>query len=136
MHDILYKYFYVGYSSLELPRCLCDKEHACQCRRGETRDQSLNWEGPLEKEMATHSSILAWKIPWTEEPGGLQSLRTCTCVHTHTHTCSHSSQDFSHIILSLGVFRNFWLNAGHFICLFFFSPETLFCFKNFNPTKK
>ena len=31
------------------------------------------WEGPLEKEMATHSSILAWKIPWTEEPGGLQS---------------------------------------------------------------
>ena len=31
------------------------------------------WEDPLEKEMATHSSILAWKIPWTEEPGGLQS---------------------------------------------------------------
>ena len=32
------------------------------------------WEDPLEKEMATHSSILAWKIPWTEEPGGLQSM--------------------------------------------------------------
>ena len=32
------------------------------------------WENALEKEMATHSSILAWKIPWTEEPGGLQSL--------------------------------------------------------------
>ena len=35
----------------------------------------LGWEEPLEKEMATHSSILAWKIPWTEEPGGLQSMR-------------------------------------------------------------
>ena len=39
----------------------------------ETRVQSLGWEDPLEKEMATHSSILAWKIPWIEEPGGLQS---------------------------------------------------------------
>ena len=36
--------------------------------------QSLGWEDPLEKEMATHSSTLAWKIPWTEEPGGLQSM--------------------------------------------------------------
>ena len=34
----------------------------------------LGWEDPLEKEMATHSSILAWKIPWTEEPGRLQSM--------------------------------------------------------------
>ena len=33
--------------------------------------QSLGWEDPLEKEMATHSSILAWEIPWSEEPGGL-----------------------------------------------------------------
>ena len=40
----------------------------------EIRVQSLGWEGPLEKEMATHSNILAWKIPWTEEPGGLQSM--------------------------------------------------------------
>ena len=39
----------------------------------ETQVQSLSWEDPLEKEMATQSSILAWKIPWTEEPGGLQS---------------------------------------------------------------
>jgi len=39
----------------------------------ETWVQSLGWEDPLEKEMATHSSILAWRIPWTEEPGGLQS---------------------------------------------------------------
>ena len=39
----------------------------------ETQVQSLGWEDPLEKGMATHSSILAWRIPWTEEPGGLQS---------------------------------------------------------------
>ena len=39
----------------------------------ETRVQSLGQEDPLEKEMATHSSILAWRIPWMEEPGGLQS---------------------------------------------------------------
>ena len=40
----------------------------------ETRIQSPGWEDALEEEMATHSSILAWKIPWTEEPGGLQSM--------------------------------------------------------------
>ena len=40
----------------------------------ETRVQSLGWEDPLEKEMATHSSIHAQIIPWTEEPGGLQSM--------------------------------------------------------------
>ena len=42
----------------------------------ETRVRSLGWEDPLEKEMATQSSILAWRIPWTEEPGGLQSMRS------------------------------------------------------------
>ena len=40
----------------------------------ETWVQSLGQEDPLEKEMATHSSILAWRIPWMEEPGGLQSM--------------------------------------------------------------
>ena len=40
----------------------------------ETRVRSLGWEDPLEKEMATHSRIHAWKVPWTEEPGGLQSM--------------------------------------------------------------
>ena len=40
----------------------------------ETQVLSLGQEDPLEKEMATHSSILAWKIPWAEEPGGLQSI--------------------------------------------------------------
>ena len=36
--------------------------------------RSLDWEDPLEEDMATYSSILAWRIPWTEEPGGLQSM--------------------------------------------------------------
>ena len=40
----------------------------------ETWVQSLGWEDPLEKGSATHSSIFAWKIPWAEEPGGLQSM--------------------------------------------------------------
>ena len=40
----------------------------------ETWVQSLGWEDPLEEGVATHSSILAWRIPWTEEPGGLQSM--------------------------------------------------------------
>ena len=42
----------------------------------ETWVRSLSQEDPLEKEMATHSSILAWEIPWTEEPGGLQSIES------------------------------------------------------------
>ena len=43
--------------------------------------QSLGWEDPLEKEMATHSSVLAWKIPWMEEPGRLQSVRSQRVGH-------------------------------------------------------
>ena len=67
----------------------------------ETQVQSLGREDPLEKGIATHSSILAWRVPWTEEPGGLQSMGlqrvghdwmthtdTHTHTHTHTHTCS------------------------------------------------
>ena len=67
-----------------------------------TQIQSLGWEDPLDKEMATHSSILTWRIPWTQEPGELQSMRsqrvghdwgtnpslpyTRARAHTHTHT--------------------------------------------------
>ena len=47
----------------------------------ETWVRSVDWEDPLEKEMATHSSILAWRIPWTEEPGGLQSMGSQTVGH-------------------------------------------------------
>ena len=52
---------------------------------------SLGWEDPLEKEMATHSSILAWKIPWTEEPGGLQRVEHNRATSL-SHTCAHTHQ--------------------------------------------
>ena len=48
-----------------------DEESACNVG---DHVQSLGWEDPLEKEMATHSSVPAWEIPWTEEHGGLQSM--------------------------------------------------------------
>ena len=56
----------------------------------EIRVQSLVREDPLEKEMATHSSILAWRIPWTEEPGGLQFmwLKELDMTEQLTHTCN------------------------------------------------
>ena len=47
----------------------------------ETWVPSLGWKDPLEKGMATHSSILAWKIPWTEEPNGLQSMGSQRVIH-------------------------------------------------------
>ena len=47
----------------------------------ETWVRSLGWEDSLEEGMATHSSILAWKIPWTEEPGGLQSIGSQSAGH-------------------------------------------------------
>ena len=61
--------------------------------RQEARVQSLGWEVPLEKGMAIHCSILAWRIPWTEKPGGLQSMRLQRVGHdwvTNTvHTVWH-----------------------------------------------
>ena len=57
----------------------------------ETWVRSLDWEAPLEEEMAIHSSILAGRIPWTEKPGGLQSMGSqeldmTEYTHTHAHT--------------------------------------------------
>ena len=62
---------------VRLPRWLTGKESACNA--GDAGDTGLIpglGRYPLEEEMATHSSILAWKIPWTEEPGELQSVRS------------------------------------------------------------
>ena len=52
----------------------------------ETQIRSLGWEDPLEEGMETHSSILAWKIPWTEEPGGLRSVWSQRVRHDWAHT--------------------------------------------------
>ena len=66
---------------------------------------SLSREDPLEKEMATHSSILAWRIPWTEEPGRLQSMGSqrvgynwATNTHKHTHTHTHTHTVWNHLL--------------------------------------
>ena len=67
----------------------------------ETRVRSLGWEDPLEKEMAAHSSNLAWRIPWTQEPGGLLSIGSQTVRYngnnwphklTITNVCTLGSQ--------------------------------------------
>ena len=55
----------------------------------ETRVSSLGWEDCLEKEMTNHSSILAWKIPWTEEPGRLQSMGSQRVGHEVAQTVKH-----------------------------------------------
>ena len=67
------------------PGGLDDKEYACNS--GDCV-QSLDWEHPLEKVMATYSSILAWRIPWTEEPGGPQSM--VGPIDKFIHTCPSS----------------------------------------------
>ena len=87
----------------------------------ETPVQPLGPEDALEKEMATHSCILAWKILWTEEPGGLQSMgsqrvgydRATTHTHTHTHThtghmCSAligTAKQFSKVVVPILILR-------------------------------
>ena len=65
----------------------------------ETQIRSLGWEDPLEKEMATHSSMLAWEIPWAEEPGAgyspwdhKKSDTTEQLAHTHTHTHTRATE--------------------------------------------
>ena len=63
-----------GKKSVILPTSLVVQMVKCLSAMQETQVRSLGWEDPLEKEMAGHSSILAWKIPWTAEPGRLQSM--------------------------------------------------------------
>ena len=55
------------------------------------RVRSLGGEGPLEEGMAAHARILAWRIPWTEEPGGLQSMGLQRVGHNSTHACSYQN---------------------------------------------
>ena len=66
----VYENLTIPFSLIGIPGSSDGKESVMQ----ETRILFLGHEDPLEKEMATHSSILPWRIPWTEEPGGLQSM--------------------------------------------------------------
>ena len=75
----------------------------------ETWVRSVDWEDPLEKGMATHSSILAWRIPWTEEPGGLQSMGSQRAGHnwvTNTH------MNHREILLKCGFWFKTWFLSG------------------------
>ena len=66
--------------------------------------QSLGWEDPLEKEMAPHSSMLAWRIPWTKEPGGLQSVgpQSQTRLTMHTHILLDQLKCYLKKIMAMG----------------------------------
>ena len=76
------------FPAVGLPRWFSGKESAAV----QMWVHSLDWEDPLEKGMATHSSVLAWEIPWTEEPDGLQSVGSWRAGHSwsdeHECTCS------------------------------------------------
>ena len=75
---------------------LVGKKPACQRRRcRKTQVRSLGQEDPLEQEMTTHSPILAWESPWTEEPGGLQPIRSQRVVGQDSatdHACTPRQQ--------------------------------------------
>ena len=112
----IYTYTHMGF-----PGGTSSKEPTCQCRKPKRQVRSLGQEDPLEEGMATHSSILAWRIPWIKEPGGLQSIRlhrvlhdwrdlahmhahTRTHTHTHTHSCIHMLfQNLFHCRLLQGI---------------------------------
>ena len=69
------------------------------CTMRETRVRSLGWEDPLEKEMATHSSTLAWTIPWMEEPGRLQSTGSQRVRHDRATSLSLSFFSYIYIYI-------------------------------------
>ena len=69
----------------------------------ETQVRSLGWEDPLEEGMATHSSILAWRIPWTEEPGGLQSMGSQR-LGEYTHIPCYTSPPMTDLKLKVYTF--------------------------------
>ena len=64
----------------------------------ETQVESLGWEDALEKGMATHSSILAWRIPWTEEPGRLQSMGLQRVGHTSSFYVTSNGKSYKIIV--------------------------------------
>jgi len=108
-----FKYFLSSY--LGFPGGISDRESTCQFRRHETWVQSLGRKDPLEEEVVTDSSILAWRIPWTEEPGRLQSTGSqrvghdwSDLAHSYRHTFllpkqkHHNSQTPRSSVLSHG----------------------------------
>ena len=88
--------------------CQCLSEETCLVKNHSVMQkmwvQSLSWEDPLEEGTATHFSILAWRIPWMEEPGRLQSMESQRVRHDWSDwACMHTQ----HIV------RNIWISASH-----------------------
>ena len=77
---------------------------------------SLDWEGPLEEGMATHSTILSWRIPWTEEPGGLQFMGSQRVVHNWATEHSTATYSTIYIFIFFNIYKYFYVEA---ICFFF-----------------
>ena len=81
----------------------------------ETQVWSLGWEDPLKKGMTIHSSILSWRIPQTEEPGGLQSMGLQRvghdrATHTHTHECCISTKNLLNSVMRTLICLHFWIS--------------------------
>ena len=96
------------YICLGFPGGISGKEPTWQCRscqcRPETWVQSLGWEDPLEKEMAIHCSMLAWKIPWTEVPGGLKFIGSQRVGHDWMNNTFTSLSDIPYFLLCWKLF--------------------------------
>ena len=81
--SLLFDYIYIVVITLKgFPGSSVAKNLPMKQEPQESKVLSLCWEDPLEEAMATHSSILAWRIPWTEEPGGLQSMGSQRVGHS------------------------------------------------------
>ena len=99
----------------------------------ETQAWSLGWDDPLEKGMATHSSILAWKIPWTEDPGRLQSMRPQRVGHNWMTNTSLSHMCHGYSTMFQGKYTMIFNGSIEFHCMtiiLFNQPiNTTFCYK-------
>ena len=82
--------------------------------------RSLDWEDPLTEGMATHSSILAWRIPWIEKPGGLQSLGSQRVRHDLGHTNKAIMNILVHVSMLMFLKNNFLILCSSKL---FFSPR-------------
>ena len=113
-----------GSSGLGLLRCIMGYPGGSAVKNPpaiqETPVQSLSWEDPLEKGMATHSSVPAWEIPWTEEPGRLQFVRSQRVEHDLVTKQQDATQNDPECML-LGPSKSFWFSrasgAPEFACL-------------------
>ena len=87
---LLYSTTFTRFVYLEIPNGSAVKNLPAMKEGWEMQVRSLGWEVPLEEEMATHCSILAWEIPWTKEPGGLLSIGWQRVRHDWLSACAHT----------------------------------------------